>query len=636
MKTVLKRLLCVASFITMTLLFSIAASAVPAASVVSAGSPECQSVPGPLLTLSDIRQTTARRKGGMMRAHKIDPAVCDIPLVMIVVGFEDQPYRDDFDWAEPVFRAEKSVASYYTDMSFGKFTFTPAAESSAGGVGGNTNTADAENDGVIHVTLPLPHDDWTLHYNDADLRRQANRSLAEALAAAVEAADPWVDFAGYDVNGDGAITTDELAIAFVIAGYEASSSWNYSLGRPYYLWAHCYSFQEEKRKWGCPDELPAPDGVTVDTFVAVSEQEENGAMEPIGVLAHELGHFLGLPDLYDTEYSSGLEWSAYSVSSLSLMANGARNGDPRSDENIPCSLDAWSRYVLGWTEPEAVGASGEYTLTAQHEANGAAYRLLRINTQNPGEYYLLENRSLDKWDAGLSYLYGRHVGGIILWHIDSYIVNTFWVLNRVNNGIHRPGVMPLYAESADGVYSFIGRNESVNIRSAFFDRSVWNEQFAELGPSLDLPVYGADSAHEDNRDGRMLSGIRLTFLSDGAPSMQVRVDTQIHLHTPVYTVLVAPTCTECGAAGYQCTGCGKLFADPDAYRELTEPFLLYSLGHTEPDADGRCSRCHVLLNGDEEKETCPYCHLPHTGAFGGLVAFFHKLLYFFAHLFGRM
>ena len=44
---------------------------------------------------------------------------------------------------------------------------------------------------------------------------------------------------------------------------------------------------------------------------------------------------------------------------------------------------------------------------------------------------------------------------------------------------------------------------------------------------------------------------------------------------------------------------------------------------------------------DQQTETsganaCPYCGKTHTGAFGKLTAFFHRILYFFAHLFGKM
>ena len=77
------------------LLFTLTALAVPAP-----GGGGCKSHPGPLVTLSDIAGTAALRNRGPMRAHSFDPAVSDLPLAVIVVGFSDMPYRDDFDWSQ--------------------------------------------------------------------------------------------------------------------------------------------------------------------------------------------------------------------------------------------------------------------------------------------------------------------------------------------------------------------------------------------------------------------------------------------------------------------------------------------------------------------------------------------------------
>lgn len=40
-------------------------------------------------------------------------------------------------------------------------------------------------------------------------------------------------------------------------------------------------------------------------------------------------------------------------------------------------------------------------------------------------------------------------------------------------------------------------------------------------------------------------------------------------------------------------------------------------------------------SGDDPSVVCPWCGKTHTGFLGGLIRFFHRLLYFFAHLFGR-
>ncbi|MBR5411291.1 MAG: hypothetical protein IK104_11525, partial [Clostridia bacterium] len=40
-------------------------------------------------------------------------------------------------------------------------------------------------------------------------------------------------------------------------------------------------------------------------------------------------------------------------------------------------------------------------------------------------------------------------------------------------------------------------------------------------------------------------------------------------------------------------------------------------------------------NGSSESGSCPYCHQNHTGFFGGIVGFFHRIAYFFSNLFSR-
>ncbi|MFD0571612.1 M6 family metalloprotease domain-containing protein [Kitasatospora gansuensis] len=83
-------------------------------------------------------------------------------------------------------------------------------------------------------------------------------------------------------------------------------------------------------------------------------QAENGGL---GVFAHEYGHDLGLPDLYDTS-GSGID---NSVGFWSLMSSGSWLGTGKeSIGNKPADLDAWSKLQLGWLKYEK-GAAGKYS-----------------------------------------------------------------------------------------------------------------------------------------------------------------------------------------------------------------------------------------------------------------------------------
>ncbi|MFB9526932.1 immune inhibitor A domain-containing protein [Nonomuraea roseola] len=65
----------------------------------------------------------------------------------------------------------------------------------------------------------------------------------------------------------------------------------------------------------------------------------------VGVFAHEYGHDLGLPDLYDT---SGAASSA--VDFWDLMASGSHSGPLY--QSMPAHLGLWAKWVLGWADPE--------------------------------------------------------------------------------------------------------------------------------------------------------------------------------------------------------------------------------------------------------------------------------------------
>ena len=62
-------------------------------------------------------------------------------------------------------------------------------------------------------------------------------------------------------------------------------------------------------------------------------------------MAHEFGHFLGLPDLYDREYESGPEDDSGGIGYWGLMGHGIRGWDEVSGPNPFC---VWSLGQLGW------------------------------------------------------------------------------------------------------------------------------------------------------------------------------------------------------------------------------------------------------------------------------------------------
>ena len=430
-----------------------------------------------------------------------------IPLVMIVVGLDNIPYDNNYDWGSYIFREERSLDQYYRDMSFNKFTFRPVKETSAFGVDDNSNIADVVNDGVIHVSVDKTK---TRGWSTDDEDGESASEMLDAFAKALTKAKEYIDFPSYDSDQDGKIDTSELAIGFVVAGRDAANEAGKTTDLYMYTWPHAYSYSEYQNLYQvCPD-APLIDGVIIDDYIAISEKyrDNNGeyVQEYLGTLAHELGHYLGLPDLYST--TSGLgSWRSYDSSFLSLMNQGCYGTDVDGSP-IPYSLDIWSRALLGWVEPVQVGSddpdvhtNDKWSLRGSLDASGDtstdAPVAARLNTAKEGEYYLFENRRFTSWDKGMSNYYSEAAtseegedlgGGILIWHIDNNMYEKYKADNMVNASNHHPAVRPVYRELEEDDEGEISSETLIGTlvskRNPFFARDTWSTP-------LFLPMYGS-------------------------------------------------------------------------------------------------------------------------------------------------
>jgi immune inhibitor A len=207
------------------------------------------------------------------------------------------------------------------------------------------------------------------------------QKLTEDLVALV---DPVVDFSQYDNNNDGFVDT----VFIIHAGIGAEVTSN-----PQQIWSHSWQTFT----------VPNVDGKYVSSYTVEPEYSFVPGDSTRGVFAHELGHVFGLPDLYDIDYSSA------GVGNWSLMSHGAWNGSPQGSD--PANLDAWSRIFLGYTtSSDITNFKGVISFPAVEQFSTGA--IFRINTGQPNEYYLLENRQPTGSDA---FLPGN---GLLIWHVD--------------------------------------------------------------------------------------------------------------------------------------------------------------------------------------------------------------------------
>ena len=486
--------------------------AVPGAGEGNGGEEQaCQSMTFDLLTPDKLLpgEGEAGIGGGETLAGKAaKEAERVLPLAVIVVGFSNLPYNDTYNWNDVLFSSSQSLSQYYKDMSFDKFTFVPVKETSAFGQNGNTNAADQANDGVIHVKLKKSKKST---WNGASRwTQEAAKEEYTALGNALTAAGKYLDFASYDVNGNKYLETSELAVCFVAAGYDmAGGQYVDTPSEKYlYIWPYSYDFSHYNSTY-LKGMMQATEvnGIRLNKYVALGEKMllENGEQhEDMGTFAHELGHFIGLDDLYSLD-SKG-DWSDYNVRFLSLMASGS-HGNHTGDNWLPFSLDIWSRVRLGWVEPYVLGLSKDNygsNIAGSLARNANAPAALRIDTNHADEYYLIENRRFAGWDKDLAEFYPSTAGadledgggGLLLWHIDSTKLSRD---GNVNGYSQHPGVMPLFKEkNSDEEWGTIGEN--VYQSSPFFDTESWMD-------TIILPVYGQNEndTPADRKTTRLLT-----------------------------------------------------------------------------------------------------------------------------------
>ena len=434
------------------------------------------------------------------------------------------PYDSEIDWASALFGSQDSLASYYLDMSGGAFTFSPIRETSAYGIDGNTNAPDRENDGVVHLTLHKPHGVWGLVNEDMSIAQEFGRVAPKAFSSAA----PYVDFERYDANGDAILTPKELAVGICIAGYDASPYANPGRSDIPVVWPHA-------GKLATSDvQAVQADGMHLDSYIAIAEylsfdegEPVTVEREPTGIIYHELGHYLDLPDLYALNANAGSSlWGAYRVGRLSLMDNGgwAQVADVTSPTGMrykPVALDAWSRYALGWQIPQVVTESGDYLLTSQSSQSG--YTQLLIPTLDPEQYFLLENRQPTGQDEGLiaGFSNGNPRGGIVVWHIDKKAYRLYGAANEANNTTHVPAIMAMFFERSGSAFTADWQHTTPDLFQPFYDATSCAENLGDANAVIELPLYGDI---ETGPGDRFSSGIRLSFSSVSAEEMTVHVE----------------------------------------------------------------------------------------------------------------
>lgn len=336
-------------------------------------------VNGSSLNSSGVSQTAIQHVAGTV----------NVPVIM--VNFSDTSAtveRNEFD--RFLFQDAKGLTAYYREVSYGELTLQ----------GGDAGVID-------WVTLPGSHDFYGRN-NSAGY----DSNIGVMIESALDLIDASVDFSLFaDINQDCQVDL----VSFIYQG----NGEHQAVGVNNDIWAHKYSmywletegdgngvYQTNDQCLSDPTKT-----VTVNDYFVAPELSNAGTRANVGTFAHEFGHVFGLPDLYDTGGSNSGQTAG--AGDWSLMASGSKTG-PNRDGESPAHLSAWGKYILGWIAPTKINGINDTEFEIAESVNNATAYLYE-NPDNPQEYFLIENRDQQGFDA---YAPGK---GLAIWHIDDAI-----------------------------------------------------------------------------------------------------------------------------------------------------------------------------------------------------------------------
>ena len=166
--------------------------------------------------------------------------------------------------------------------------------------------------------------------------------------AALNMDDPNFDWSVYDTDDNGVV--DHFMVVHAGVGNEAGGGAQGDMA----IWSHsfvatCDNDGNGTLELGClasDGGTPDPDDdIYVVNYTVVPEDAN------IGVVVHEYGHDIGLPDYYDTSGAS-----SNSTAHWIVMSGGSWNGPLGG--SYPAPFNPWARWFFGWADPMVIDYDG--------------------------------------------------------------------------------------------------------------------------------------------------------------------------------------------------------------------------------------------------------------------------------------
>jgi M6 family metalloprotease-like protein len=228
---------------------------------------------------------------------------------------------------------------------------------------------------------------------------------------AISAADvAGVNFAAFDNDGDGIV--EAVSIVHQGAGQESTANTND-------IWSHMWTLEEA----GFSENQRSFDGVLLNTYICQPEDDGTGNINTIGIMCHEIGHLLGAPDFYDTDYTNP---DYRGTGFWDLQADGFWNGNPMGSS--PAHPNLFTKtYYYNWLDAIEL----TYPITINMLETDLYQQAYFYTTSNENEFFLLENQQQSGFDAALP----GH--GLLIYHVDQNYIDTHFENNDINAGPHQ-------------------------------------------------------------------------------------------------------------------------------------------------------------------------------------------------------
>lgn len=330
----------------------------------------------------------------LAKTTKADTVQKDRNLLVVMLEFSDTPLTyTKKDWYTSIFaNQEGSLKDYMKDATKDQIAYQPVK-----------NTQSANVDGVVKIKLDKKHPNSGHKTVEEGKFSEPKAMIKEAF----EQVKDVVDLKALDKNKDKLLSPDELHLLVVFSGYSGSVAVEGQGVEPT-MWPH---------RSGAGFSV---DGLKLYTYTAVADKIKSTKASPeyqssIGTAAHELGHDMDLPDLYNPTVA-GVTENGAGLGSYSIMANSHTTMNGKPSGSYPLHYDAYSKVKLGLVKPTVITKGQTLTI---NEIKQNDFNVIKLETKDPKQYYLIENRQMKGYDKVLKpYV---HSGGIGVYFVNESI-----------------------------------------------------------------------------------------------------------------------------------------------------------------------------------------------------------------------